>query len=164
MSNSGFSNLNKYVEDIMKLLIGSDKIVRLLSDVEPDMYSDRKRPMANPKELLDDRSGKILHRNYIPNIEDKVESYITLHLGNFLPSHAGNYLRTSIVFNVFTHEQLLKTNYGDRLLLMCDELNSIIDGQRLAVGKLMFRRGDVIQTLKRPYLGHWFIYELVDFN
>ena len=161
MSSSGFSNLNKYVENIMELLIRSDKIVRLLSDVEPDMYSDRKLPMANPKELLD---KNIMPYAYVPEIQTEVNSYINISFDKFKLSHGQTLKDGFLIFEAICHTQLDKTLYGYRHLLLCSEIDNIFNKKDIGVGDLEFCVGEKIQQSNNLYTGYRLVYRIRDFN
>ena len=159
MENGYFDELNKYMNEIMFAIITSPNLSKLLTYKDVSVYS-RETP-SNPFELL---YKNVYPYGYKPDIQTEVDSYITIEFDDFRPTKGNQFMYGYIVISVFSHESIQKTNYGNRLLLLYDEVHKIMNNRDIGVGTLKLKTGRIITSLKKPYSGHYLVYEIVDFN
>lgn len=161
MSDNGgnFSNLNKYINEMMYDLIMSPNISRLLTYTDASVYG--KEPPSNPFGLL---YKNIFPFGFMPDIQTEVGSYVTIEYDDFRLSRNSEFKNGFVVFSAYCHTDIIKTNYGSRLLLLYEEIDKLFNERNLGVGKLSFVTGKKISTLKHPYYGHYLVYKITDFN
>lgn len=159
MKNGYFGELNKYMDEILAAIISSPNISKLLAYTDVDMYG--KAPVKNPLNLL---YKNIFPYGYVPDIQHDKESYITIQLDDFRPSKGNYFLYSYVVISAIVHDELQRTNYGNRSLLLYEEIHRVMNERDMGIGRLRFNSGRIIRELKKPYSGHYLVYELVDFN
>lgn len=157
--NSSFGRMNDYINEVIAALLSNKNIVSIINTDIPDIYDSP--PTPNPLTL---KNKKIFPFKYVPNIERDVGSYITMYPDKFRPTKSNHYIFSYLVLNIFTHEALQETDYGNRLLLLYDEIHKTLNGKDIGIGRLRLNLGEDIATLTKPYSGHRLVYELVDFN
>lgn len=145
------------MDEILTTIITDKDLSRLVSDVTPKVLSN---PVPeNPLELL---YKNVFPYPYVPDIQDEVNSYITVVFDDFRPENSE--IKTNrIIFNVFCHESIIKIRGGSRLFYMYEALDKLFNGKQMGIGKLNFIGGDLL-GIKKPHTGHYFAYEITDFN
>ena len=161
MSDNGgnFSNLNKYINEMMYDIIMSPNISRILTYTDSSMYG--KEPPTNPFELL---YKNVFPYGFIPDVQTEVGSYITIEFDDFRLSKNSEFKNGFVVVSTFCHTDIVKTNYGSRLLLLYEEVDKLFNERKMGVGLLNFLTCKKIPTLKDPFYGHYLVYKLTDFN
>lgn len=156
-----FEELDCYMNKIIHFLLCSEKIVKILKYTDKDMYQHNLP--TNVYELL---YKNLYPYGYTPDIETKTDTYLTVEFDRFKPTRGGHFIYSYVVFSMFAHEALQNTNFGNRLLLLCDEVHKVVEANNrsLGIGKFQLRDGGVIPNLQKPYYGHYLMYELVDFD
>ena len=100
----------------------------------------------------------------VPKIEDTMKTYITLRCGNF--KLVNNVFKSGyITFFVFTHVNLMPTDYGflrvDYIINKIDEIFN--KTMNMSGGKLQFDAMDEFD-INDSYSGTWIRYKTMDFN
>lgn len=139
-------------------MASNKKIAKLIAINTPDMYD---KPTVPSVSYL--MQNNIKTYGYDPEIKSEIGTYITIRPSAF-GSIGGHYDVTDVLINIFTHDDLQTTNYGNRLLLLCDELRKEFADKRVAIGKLILDRGGITPNLKSPYNGYWFSCRIIDFS
>jgi hypothetical protein len=144
---------------IMQRLIGSQNICKALYYADTNFLDQP--DIQSPDELIYD---KIYPYRYIPKVDEKKSSYITLSFRNYDlvdTSFKSGY----IYINVLTHIDLIKTDYGwlryDYILSEIDKLINMKNG--IGIGKPQFHRMDEL-IVNDKYMGVYISYKLYEFN
>lgn len=149
--------LKVYKESIMNELVKSENIVKAIVNT-PENFLEI--PVTiNPTSLI---YQNIFPYKKIPKIEDEVKIYITIKLGGFKPYQQNTYKIGYIVFYVFTHDDLMKTDEGTRVDYIIGEIDEIFNGKKhIFANSLVFDGMDEIE-FPNNYYGAWIRYKGTD--
>lgn len=143
---------------VAEKLIESDKIVRALSNNQTNFLDI---PTSNPEELIYEN---IFPYGFIPQTADEKKTYITLGTGQFERVES-KYKSGIIRINIFTHQDLMKTDYGttrtDFILQEIDELFNGAEG--ISIGQFQYERSGQLMV-DNTYYGCYVEYKMWEFN
>ena len=140
---SRLSEIPKYKNKILELLMGNDNIVKALGNNDINFLDTAS--ISNPKDLLFEN---IFPYCFVPEPEDEQKTYITLMFqcrgGKFY------YKIGTIGFYIFSHNDLLKTNYPEmRTDYIVNQIDTLFhENQNFGLGELQFSKRDDIKVTK----------------
>jgi len=156
---SRFKNLSKDRNTIMMSLLESQDICKAL-------FYGRSDFLDQPN--LDDPT-KLIYKNifpyrYVPNTTTEKSTFITLWFGKYRLVR-NSFKSGMVMFNVFTHNDLHRTDYG---VLRCDFIVNIIDeivNSKYGIGvfKPEFYEADDLYVNKE-YSGFYVAYKIHEWN
>ena len=155
---SRFKEFPEYKVKILQALISDEKLVKAVGSVDDD-FEDV--VIEDPYELL---YKNIFPFKKVPKVNDEQKTFITLRFSGFKLVN-GDFKDGKIIFYIFTHQDLMRTNYGvlrtDYILNRVDEL---FNGSRdFGIGKLNFSGFDELD-INDSYTGVWVAYDVFSFN
>jgi hypothetical protein len=155
---SGFKNLAEDKLIVLDKIFSSQEILKALTYNEMNFLD---QPDVSPEDVLFDR---VFPHRFIPKTSEKKKTYIAISFERYLPIK--NAFRSGLIkFNVFTHQDLFRTDYGylrtDYIIMKLDEL---FNGERgLGIGKVEFSEMDAL-SVNTDYHGSYITFKVRDFQ
>lgn len=153
-----FENLARDKATVIDKILACNDIMKALNYNEANFLD---QPEFDPAILLFDR---LFPHRFIPGTSEKKKTYITISFGKYRPTKT-SFKSGLITFNVFTHQDLFRTDYGclrtDFIITKLDEIFNEAEG--LGVGKAEFYDMDAL-SVNADYHGSYIIYKVCDFN
>lgn len=155
---SRFESLARDKMTVIDKILSSQEILKALAHNDSD-FLDKKD--IDPHTMM---YKHIFPYKFVPKTSEEKKTYITMTFGNY--RKVGNSYKSGyITFNVFTHQDLFRTDYGtlrtDYITIKLDELFNDFDG--LGVGKANFHTMDHL-SVNTDYHGSCVVYKTYDFN
>lgn len=155
---SRLAELGEYKNTILLKLINNDNLVRAVNNPESDFLTN---PVADPSSII---YSNLFPYKFVPDIQSGEKTFITMMFSDFQLVNTV-YKSGCIWFYVFTHKNLMKTDYGilrsDYIINQIDEVMN--QSRELGIGKLQFE-GMSDFSVSEDYLGGWIKYKNYDFN
>jgi hypothetical protein len=134
--------VSKHKNTIMQMLINDENIVKAIGNNESNFLD-----ITYPNQTRELLFNNIFPYPFVPDIEDEQKTYITLSLQS---RSGGKYYKVgSIIFYVFTHYNLLKTDYPEiRTDYLMHKIDSLFhESDAFGIGELQFvRQSDLLVT------------------
>jgi hypothetical protein len=143
----------------MRELIFSDEISKALYYNESNFLD---QPSLEDPVVL--RYNHIYPYRKVPKVDENMKTYITLRCGNF--KKVGNKFKSGLItFYVFTHVDLMPTDYGFlRVDYIINKIDEIFNETRdFGIGKLEFDSMDEFD-INESYTGTWIRFKVMNFN
>ena len=158
---SRLKDISKYKHEILLKLISSENIVRALVNNQADFL--------NPAYPLPENTATLIYNNIfpyrkIPDVTTVQKTYITTRFGGY--RKVKNIYKTgTITFFIFTHTDLLRTDYGElRTDFIVSEIDQLFnDSRNFGIGRLEFDAMDELD-INDSYTGMWIRFKLLEFN
>ncbi len=154
-----FNDLNPQVNEIMYDIIMSKDLSRLLYYNDKSPLSSQKPDIPNPYDLL---YNKVFPMYYVPDTNIEASSFVTISLRGFRPSKGDQFTFSKIYFHAIVHKDLVRTNYGQRTILIMNEIDKLFNDKDMGVGKLTYNIADEMINLPKEYNGYYVCYELTN--
>lgn len=153
-----FAELGTNKTTILLRLIENQNIVKCLVNNQPNFLDI---PLLNDFDVTSLIYNNIFPYRFVPTIQSDPKTFITMKF-SYKPDGT-TYKFGSIVFYIFTHNSLLKTDYGslryDLLLNYVDDTFNATRG--LGYGKLSFYDMDDF-VVNENYSGVYIVYKLLE--
>ncbi|OPH47743.1 hypothetical protein BC351_10550 [Paenibacillus ferrarius] len=143
----------------MTRLIESEELVKAVGYNESNFLE---QPIiTDPSSLIYEN---IYPYRFVPDLNTHQKTFITLSFRGYKPVD-GYYKSGLVYFNVITHKDLIKTDYGalryDFIIQKIDELMNNTRG--LGIGNTQFHSMDELY-IDEKYMGMFIAYKLLDFS
>lgn len=136
-----------------------DEVFRKLiyySDTDP--YT---KPDISPTEIYNDRL-KIFEPKII-NINES-GTYITIRPSRMKASKGGHYIKSNLCFDIICHQDSRKTIDGDRVFLIIDRIEELLDKINFSIGKSDLDSVDDIRVKDNIWSGYSVVYKDIDWR
>lgn len=165
------SKMRKNIQDIYKVLVNDETLLRLLHYIDNTDDSDANSPLNPSKPNILDMAiatkwdiiqDVIKTTPKIDDLDSDKKCRVLIFPGD--RRGTGNYLISNqkFIFDIFIHVDI--DNVDQRLSWVCDCLNELICNERITgMGKILFIDGKNILSIKN-YIGYRLIYEFSDFQ
>ena len=155
---SGLKNLASDKLIVLDKIFSNQEILKALTYNEMNFLD---KPDVSPEDVLFDR---IFPHRFIPKTSDKKKTYIAISFERYIPIK--NVFTSGLIkFNVFTHQDLFRTDYGclrtDYIIMKLDELFNSERG--LGIGKVEFYEMDAL-SVNTDYHGSYITFKVRDFQ
>jgi hypothetical protein len=130
---SRFKELSQNKTTIMQRLISNENIVKALVNTNADFINT---PLPSDFDASSLIRTQIYPRRFIPETTTEQKTFITMKFSGFRMVNAS--IKTGrIIFYVFTHSNLLPTDYGDRVDYIIGEIDTMFNDERgVGLGKM----------------------------
>ena len=154
---SNFKELNENLDSVFKRILDNKNLCKLINYNSSDALS--KDDLESPEELL---YTKIFPYPRSTELFSEASSLLIVTFNNFEPISANNYLNKQLCFRILVHEDLWRLQEGLRPYLIMHEIANTFNGERLGIGKTLFKRAQ--ELIGDGYMGFTLFYEITDFN
>ncbi len=116
-------------------------------------------PLSNPYDLI---HAKVFPYTYVPPTDDSANVYLTVSFRQF--KRVNDKFKIGYLYvNILCHKSLVSIYDGSRIFSLMNEVENVLNGKRIAIGKLLFDYGDEL-TINDNYTGYFLRYEVCDLN
>ena len=158
---SRLKELGPYKNTILATIIQNENLMKALVHNVPNFLD--LSPVDSPADQIYDRLWPF---KYVPKVVEEEKTFITLSLTGFKPVKRV-FKASKIFFYVFTHNELMKTDYGmTRVDFIQSELDTLFnESNELGIGSLEFAGlDDFIFETNHLFVGSALSYRNMDFN
>jgi hypothetical protein len=153
--------INKYIDEILNILITSDNLTKLLYYTSEDAVDQPSLTQKQKESLLYD---KIFPHRFIPEISDEATSYLNIGFGRFRQtSNNPEFQVGTIKFFISSHISLWKTYYGLRPICILNEIKKLFEDTKLGMGDLKITDSDEY-WISNKFGGYYLYFEVMDFK
>lgn len=164
-------NMKKYYDDIFKVLINDEELLRLLyykpiDRLDNPLDGRKQNVLSKPVDeywtIVDDRIVSAPKFNDIEKPDDIPKCRLFFYLGHGRTGENHLFSRQEIVFEIYVHFDF--ESMDRRCALICDRLDKILNFQSITgFGKIYPVKRDPLVVLDN-YIGFRLIYEIITEN
>lgn len=161
MQLKGIENLEKYVDNLVYVLMEDDNLCKLLIDTSSNPL-DYNLSNKDKKKIIKEN---IIKHKHIPYLLEEEKIWICFFFEEIFMNQTNNaFYDTSMVVNVICHDAISDIENGDRLFKVMSRVEKLLNNSReFGIGKLTLENAQYINPAKN-YTGYKMNYILTDFN
>lgn len=163
-----FEKLNDDIQKLATQVLQNQNLCKLI--YYPDTDDIFTKPDIRGNQLIQDK--KVILFNHKMPLVERGKTYLLIRPDNFRPSQGGHYIKCSLVFEAYSAEDIRNITYekdgnienGDRVILILNEIDNIMQNLNISIGENNFVSGGSIGNRDSAMTGYGVVYNDVDFR
>lgn len=163
-----FEKLNDDIQELALQVLRNQNLCKLI--YYPDIDNPLGKPDIRGERLISDK--KVILFNHKMPLTERGRTYLIIRPDNFRPSRGGAYIKCSLIFEVYSSEDIRSITYdkdgelksGDRVLLILNEIDNIMQESDISIGENNFISGGSAGNRNSSITGFGLQYNDVDFR